>query len=856
VSNQVSPYVHETILAVRPRAATAGGPRREPITAGIPLPRIACVEPRQVLVFDGQGDRLPVQAAVLDRWPDGSIRWLLLDMNVTSPSDLRLAVVDHSEPLHQPREAVTVANEGSRFVVRNGALLVEVRPADGGLMAIRDTRGERSERRVSIAATDKDGSAALVRIEHVRVETSGPCRATMLASGTVGVKDGSLLLEARLHVFAASAAVRLEVTVRNPRRALHRGGFWELGDPGSAYFRDISVRVQHRGSTSRILCYAEPATAPVASSSPIALYQDSSGGTNWQSRVHVNRDGRVPHRFRGYRIEAATVLAAGLRATPVMVVEHDGSSTAACLQNFWQNFPKSLEADERGLTVHLFPKQFDDLHELQAGEQKTHTVGLACGDGTREEPPLSWVLEPSVLSARPEWYAACEAIPFLTPAADSTDAGYETLVNAAIDGNDTFDLKRERIDEYGWRNFGDLYADHETIGHASNHLLVSHYNNQYDAIGGFAIQFMRTGDLRWWTAMEELAAHVVDIDLYHTLDDKAAYNRGLFWHTAHYTPAGRSTHRTYPHHPGVDGGGPSNEHNYSTGLMLDFYLTGRKRSRDAAIQLADWVVAMDDGSQTMFRWLSRAPTGLASATVSSTYHGPGRGAGNSIATLRNAYRLSGERKYRDKADALIRRCIHPNDDLPARQLMDAERRWSYTVFLQVLGRYVHDKELSEEIDAEYSYARASLLHYARWMVHHERPYLERAETLQYPTETWAAQDIRKAEVLELAACYALETERHLFLERARFFFTTAIGTLLCSETRTFTRPVVLLLSNGYSHFALQAGLTSSVRAGDGAADFGRPTRFRPQREVARQRVIGLGAAVVLALLLLVLAVVR
>jgi hypothetical protein len=38
------------------------------------------------------------------------------------------------------------------------------------------------------------------------------------------------------------------------------------------------------------------------------------------------------------------------------------------------------------------------------------------------------------------------------------------LVAAAIEGDDTVEHKRERIDEYGWRNFGDLYADHENGG--------------------------------------------------------------------------------------------------------------------------------------------------------------------------------------------------------------------------------------------------------------------------------------------------------------------------------------------------------------------------------------------------------
>ena len=59
----------------------------------------------------------------------------------------------------------------------------------------------------------------------------------------------------------------------------------------------------------------------------------------------------------------------------------------------------------------------------------------------------------------------------------------------------------------------------------------------------------------------------------------------------------------------------------------------------------------------------------------------------------------------------------------------------------------------------YAYARAALLHYAGWMLEHEVPYFDRPEKLEYPTETWAAQEFRKANVLRLAAAHADEPLR-------------------------------------------------------------------------------------------------
>jgi len=341
-----------------------------------------------------------------------------------------------------------------------------------------------------------------------------------------------------------------------------------------------------------------------------------------------------------------------------------------------------------------------------------------------------------------------------------------------------------------------LYADHEAVRHTGDDPFVSHYNNQYDALAAFATRFMRTGDAGAWSLMHDLARHVVDIDIYHTDGDRAAYNHGLFWHTNHYTPAATATHRAYARSSGLDGGGPSNEHNYTTGLLLHYLLTGSSASADAVVELADWVLAMDDGAQSRFRWIDRGPTGLASSTYTADYQGPGRGPGNSINALVDAHRLTGRRAYLDAAEALIRRTIHPADDPARHDLLDAERRWSYTVFLQVLGRYLDAKRARDDMDDMYAYARESLLTYARWMAAHEVPVLDRPERVEFPTETWAAQDLRKADVLNAARRYAPPGEAGPLVQRRDFFFDYAVRTLAAMPTSRFTRPLVLLLVNG------------------------------------------------------------
>jgi hypothetical protein len=189
-----------------------------------------------------------------------------------------------------------------------------------------------------------------------------------------------------------------------------------------------------------------------------------------------------------------------------------------------------------------------------------------------------------------------------------------------------------------------------------------------------------------------------------------------------------------------------------------------------------------------------------------------------------------------------------------RHLLDAERRWSYTAFLQVLGLYLEDKAERGELDAAYGYARASLLHYARWMADHERPYLETPGALEYPTETWVAQELRKADVFFWAARHAAGPDRPRFLDRARFFFDYAVQTLGGLAERRFTRPMILVLSNGVRMDWL-LGHGGRLPAPEPLTDSPAPPPdpFVPQRDRALRRAGWLVAVAGLATLLGLLA---
>jgi len=671
---------------------------------------------------------------------------------------------------------------------------------------------------LSASLCSRDGEMATPLITQVLAETEGPIRSTVRIDGSFVVGPDELCrFTSRLSFFRNSTLIWLEFTLHNPRAARHPGGLWDLGDPGSLLFRELSLNlVLPQGCHAETVCSPSAGSESVschAAAGDLAIYQESSGGANWRSATHRNRNGHVPFTVKGYEISlGGELLAHGDRATPVIWCGTAGEGVAAVLPRFWQEFPKGLEAGNGSLRIALLPACFPDLHELQGGEQKTTTVVL---DYAAPRAGLAWARAPlSVVPSRQtvSHAAVIDEIASFAPGDEAAE-----LVDQFVPGADVMLGKRELIDEYGWRNFGEVFADHEAVYHGGEESFVSHYNNQYDICAGFYRKFLGSGDPGWGELAADLARHVLDIDIYHTDRDREEYNGGLFWHTDHYVAAGLATHRSFSReqlqgkHPRSCGGGPGGEHCYTAGLKLHYFLTGNPDYRDAVIRLAQWIHRVITGPHTLLGAVKNAAVyyrklrnAMASGIRPAFPRYPlSRGTGNAINTFLDAYELSSDSRYLGYIEELIRGSLHPRDDISARNLANVELSWSYTVLLASVGRFLLRIEPMEGLGTIRDYAKGCLLAYAGWMLEHEYPYLERAELLEYPNETWPAQDLRKAVVFYHASRYARGELRHAFLERGRYFFAVSRDELKRHRTSTFARPVALMLQNGWAAAALE-----------------------------------------------------
>ncbi len=791
----------------------------EPVSVGVPFP-LGMLGDTSVLRLTGRdGERRPLQCTPLARWKDGSIKWVLLDFQVSLEAGTErtlLVSMDGKKDDGEDDPVLNLRDGETHYSVDTGAAVFEVGKETFKPFSRIRVMGEEMLKPggAFLRLTDESGEKLEPLVSGSRVESSGPMRCTIKVTGRFRGEspDCPLNFTARLSFFRNSPLVRMAFTLENPRPAHHPGGLWDLGDPGSVFFRELCQVIpldmeEDRGVTGE----AEPGK-PLGNRKEIFIHQVSSGGENWQSPVHGDREGRVNHPFRGYGVWAEEkMMLSGGRAVPFIRVSGNGREAWATVRHFWQNFPKALVGGAGGILIHLFPEQEGELFELQGGEHKTHTVFMGFADRGAKEGGPGWIHSPLIPRLPVEWYVETRTFDYLVPPREGAVSG---LMNHVVEGAHSFFARREIVDEYGWRNFGEFYADHEARGREGEKPFVSHYNNQYDGVMGTLVQFVRSGDERWFFLCDELCRHVRDIDIYHTQGDRPEYNQGLFWHTEHHLPAETATHRCFSKKQKDEaalrgyGGGPSLSHVYATGLLYHYYLTGDPASRDAVMELGGFVssnllMARTVSARLMLgvkrarRFMGSRLNGFSGEGFNRVYgpEGPGRAAGNALNTLVDAFAASEERKYLDVAEALIRGAIHPGEDVGKRDLLDVENRWMYTVFLKALGRYLHLKRNLEERDEMFRYGALALLTYADWMVENERTYLENPELLEFPNETWAAQDLRKVCVLIHGAEFAGEERARRYLEKARAIYSAALEQLLGFPTMILTRPLVLMMQN-------------------------------------------------------------
>jgi hypothetical protein len=812
----------------------------EPVTWGLPFPRGRLKNTGQIEIHDSQKNQYNFFCEPISFWHDGSIKWAHFDFQVSlMPNAVKsLFLYCHEngdKKLQNSNISMSVLScnaDDKEIVVQTGKATFKISkkvfaPFSKAFIG-KNTYIDNDITKIELI--DTLGDIWKPEIHQWNIESINPYRLVLCFQGSF-VRDRkkcSLVFKSRLSFFINRSNIRLDFTIRNPEPANHTGGLWDLGDGGSFFFKSLNLYIGQKQRNFYLANFSEyDDFVKISGITHFTIYQDSSGGDNWYSRNHVTKENNIPLQFQGYIVKRdGKIFSEGSRADPVMLLSDGSAFISVYVRNFWENFPKSIDFQNNILTIGLFPDIRQGDFELQGGEQKTHTIDIFLADNSMDPMSIEYTRSPLIPIISPEWYynskACLNPLPVSSYKKDSFYKLYNNMIESAVKGDNTFIKKRESIDEYGWRNFGDIYADHEAVFHQGESPFISHYNNQYDVVMGCITQFFRTGNHIWFTLAKQYADHVSDIDIYHTTKDRYQFNNGMFWHTDHHLEAETSTHRSVSQkHKGKKpgnllGGGPSYDHCYATGFLYLFFLTGEQKYKESLLDLSKNVVEGMKGPDTLtelcFISTKRMYKALRNSMSKKLYceevyglkEGPGRASGNALNTLMDAYQLTKEKVFMDFADNLITTCVSPYDDIEKRSFDNVEIRWMYTVFFKSLCRYIDIKLEDNILDEPYIYACSSLLHYSNWMCEKEYPYLEKPAILEFPNETWAAQELRKSDVLAYASKLASqETFKETLQKKARFFFEAGICGLQQFETWSLTRPIVLLMRNGTEHLAIR-----------------------------------------------------
>ncbi|HWI17849.1 MAG TPA: hypothetical protein VNT81_08880, partial [Vicinamibacterales bacterium] len=108
----------------------------EPIAVGVSCPRGSVARSARWAVTDQRGRSIPVQTTVLDRWGDGSVRWLLAelqaDVDVDVPSFYALAP---DGPESESGPAISIEHAGESLRVWTGVATIDVPRIGSGIFS-------------------------------------------------------------------------------------------------------------------------------------------------------------------------------------------------------------------------------------------------------------------------------------------------------------------------------------------------------------------------------------------------------------------------------------------------------------------------------------------------------------------------------------------------------------------------------------------------------------------------------------------------------------------------------------------------------------------------------------------------
>jgi len=361
-----------------------------PVTAGVPFARGALKDGRSVLLTAGSR-QLPLQTEVLARWPDKSVKWLLLDFQARPGR--KNFVLKYGDGVQGRAAAggIKAGRKDGTVTVDTGALRFTVEADGCGFIdrlsyagrKVFGSAGKRLNLMDFIHTADpadyhpmdryiKDGQldASSLAVTEVKLETAGPLHAVVLIAGKYKYKlvgstitgtdvKGDCPFRLRIHAYAGKSYLKVEHF------------FYYEGDGDHDFTRSLALKVPLPAGEASVRYIGPGKTIPV--DAPMSgLYQQSADAFEvWRS------DGK-----------AASVVATGGRFEGVLDVVYSRLGVAVGIKEPWQNAAKSLHADLKGrqLGIYFWPPEAPPLDYRRHAREWSVGESYAPYDPKGQEP--------------------------------------------------------------------------------------------------------------------------------------------------------------------------------------------------------------------------------------------------------------------------------------------------------------------------------------------------------------------------------------------------------------------------------------------------------------------------------------
>ena len=460
---------------------------RWPVSQGLPFPRGVLAEPDHVSLKDETGRTTPCQASALTRWPDGSVKWLLISTFAPKTSRCHLEYGSHIRlPAISSRQMIV--DRPDRIEIDTGKLKACI-PRDGsslfsGIWVSREGAGPRYEQVLAKAVLRANqtfyssGSKPAISIEE-----RGPVRATIRIAGDF-VAAGSALLQyvLRIHAYDNADFLTMEHTF------LRRNGALKIPLSDMALVLDLT-----KAAGLETLSWEGK---DGARSAPL-IGQRAALVSKIASKPGKASDYPFSVRIGKAEVDNGTQYPGHIKASG------HGGAVGAAVRHFWQNSPKSFAVSSQRFEIGLIAP--GETVEFFKGMAKTHEIILQFGSDSK---PLDCFAAKPLLVASPEWYCKSQAFDaYPAPRSPDGHAQYERCIDATLaKWCGVIETTTFRPGSGGMINVGDFGGRGK-------------FMNLESALGeGFMVQFLRTGSRATFDQADLSLQHFSDIDIDHSND--------------------------------------------------------------------------------------------------------------------------------------------------------------------------------------------------------------------------------------------------------------------------------------------------------------------------------------------------